>query len=250
MENIAAFNSKFFGANSHHIVDLTTLLQNATLIDQQWEQAWTKLDTLIHNTSDTINNTCTTTPLPILTQRTTQQGGYLPRKLQKQWKQHLATYHLTRKAIYLAQHIPNWRAHPLILRLQFHPYVQIPILPPIPQPLDPWIQQLSNLAETTNKNAQAITTKYTKKCVQKAISKYRQLYELSPKKINWQVFKNNEPSPLDSLTDRQNNILTNPKDIAKEIHIQQTTSNRPTVPTCYYQPDHHNHCTCAVRQYP
>jgi hypothetical protein len=84
MENIAAFNSKFFGANSHHIVDLTNLLQNATLIDQQWEHACTKLDTLIHNISDTINNTCTTTPLPILTQRTTQQGGYLPRKLQKQ----------------------------------------------------------------------------------------------------------------------------------------------------------------------
>jgi hypothetical protein len=42
-----------------------------------------------------------------LTQRTVQQGGYLLRKLQKQWKQQLATYHLTRKAIYLSQHDPT-----------------------------------------------------------------------------------------------------------------------------------------------
>jgi hypothetical protein len=110
-------NSKFFEANSHHIVDLTNLLQNATITDQQWEHTCTKLDTLIHNISNTINNTCTTTPLPILTQRTTQQGRYLPRKLQKQWKQHLATDQLTCKTIYLTQHTPNWRAHPLILRL-------------------------------------------------------------------------------------------------------------------------------------
>jgi hypothetical protein len=107
MENIATFNNKFFEANSHHIADLTNLLQNATLTDQQWEQACTKLDTLIHCISNTINDTCTTTPLPILTQRTVQQGGYLLRKLQKQWKQQLATYHLTRKAIYLSQHDPT-----------------------------------------------------------------------------------------------------------------------------------------------
>ena len=80
----------------------------------------------------------------------------------------LATYQLTYKAIYLIQHTPNWRAHLFILCLQFHPYVQIP-----PQPLDRWIQQLSDLAKTTNKNAWALTIKYTRKCVQKAISKYR-----------------------------------------------------------------------------
>jgi hypothetical protein len=163
MENIVAFNNKFFEAYSHHIVDLTNLLQNDTLTDQQWENACTNLNTLIHNIFDIINNICTTTPLPILIQRTTQQGGYLPRKLQKQWKHHLSSYHLTRKAIYLLQHTPNWRVHPLILCLHFHPYAQIPAPPPLPQPLDQWIQQLSDLAKKANTNARAITSKYTKK---------------------------------------------------------------------------------------
>ena len=76
------------------------------------------------------------------------------------------------------------------------------------------------------------------------------MYEKSPKKINRRVFKHSETSPLDSITDRQNNILTNHEDIAKEIHIQQSINNRPTVPTCHYQNTHLPHCTCSVRQYP
>jgi hypothetical protein len=55
---------------------------------------------------------------------------------------------------------------------------------------------------------------------------------------------------MDCITDEHNNILTNPIDIAKEIHKQQSISNRPTVPTCYYQPEHMPRCTCSVRQYP
>ena len=47
-----------------------------------------------------------------------------------------------------------------------------------------------------------------------------------------------------------NSILTNPTDIANEIHIQQTISNSPTVPTCYHQSEHFSKCTCGVRQYP
>jgi hypothetical protein len=76
------------------------------------------------------------------------------------------------------------------------------------------------------------------------------MYEKSPKKINRKVFKHSETSPLDSITDRQNNILTNPEEIAKEIYIQQSISNRPTVPTCHYQTIHPPYCTCSVRQYP
>jgi hypothetical protein len=38
--------------------------------------------------------------------------------------------------------------------------------------------------------------------------------------------------------------------MAHKIHIQQTISNWPTVPTCYYQPDHHPHYTCVVHQFP
>jgi hypothetical protein len=55
---------------------------------------------------------------------------------------------------------------------------------------------------------------------------------------------------LDSLLDTQNNFLTHLEDISIEIYRQQSVSNRPTVPTCFFQPDHPNHCTCAVRQYP
>ena len=50
--------------------------------------------------------------------------------------------------------------------------------------------------------------------------------------------------------DRNNNILNNPEDITNEINIQQSISNRPTVSTCYYQPEHPLQCTCGVRQYP
>ena len=55
---------------------------------------------------------------------------------------------------------------------------------------------------------------------------------------------------MDSIIDRQNNILTSPEDIALEIHTQQSISNRPTVPTCQYQNTHPIHCTCGVQQYP
>ena len=32
--------------------------------------------------------------------------------------------------------------------------------------------------------------------------------------------------------------------------MQQSISNRLTVPTCHYQPDHPQHCLCGIRQYP
>jgi hypothetical protein len=116
--------------------------------------------------------------------------------------------------------------------------------------LNEWIDEIAVIAKNAKKHARHITTKYTKECILKAISKYRQLYEKNPKKVNRKVFKNSKTSPLDSITDRYNNILTNPVDIAKEIHIQQSISNRPTVPTCEHQITHPQHCTCKVRQYP
>lgn len=76
------------------------------------------------------------------------------------------------------------------------------------------------------------------------------MYEKNPKKINRKVSKNIETSPLDSIIDRQNKILTNPEDIASEIYIQQSISNRHIVHTCQYQNTHPLHCTCGVRQYP
>ena len=113
-----------------------------------------------------------------------------------------------------------------------------------------WIKELATLAKTANIQARKITTKYTKECIKKAISKYRKLYEISPKKINKKVFKNLETPPFDYIMDRNNNILTNPEDIANEIHVQQSISNRPTVPTCHFLPNHPRQCTCRVTQYP
>jgi len=68
-----------------------------------------------------------------------------------------------------------------------------------------------------------------------------------PKK---KVFKNLNTPPLDCIMDRHNNLLTNPVDITNKIHIQQSISNIPTIPTCHYLPKHPPHCTCVVRQYP
>ena len=41
------------------------------------------------------------------------------------------------------------------------------------------------------------------------------------------VFNNQESPPLDCIIDKNNNILTNPSDIANEIHTQQTINNSP-----------------------
>ena len=113
-----------------------------------------------------------------------------------------------------------------------------------------WIKIVAKIAKTANIHARKITTKHTQECVKKAISKYRQLYEKNPKKMNKKIFKNQETPPLDCITDEYNNIITNPEDIANEIHKQQSICNRPTVPTCYHQSEHTTHCTCGVRQYP
>ena len=69
------------------------------------------------------------------------------------------------------------------------------------------------------------------------------------KTIIRKVFKNTDTPPLDCLIDQFNNILTNPKDITQEIYVQQSISNRPTVPTCHYQPDHPQQCLCGIKQY-
>ena len=128
--------------------------------------------------------------------------------------------------------------------------MQISHSPTTTTPPNEWIDVKAAIAKPANKEARKITTKYTKNYILKAVSKYRQIYEKNPKKINKKVFKHLETSPLDSITDRQNHILTSPKDIAKEIYIQQSINNRPTVPTCHYQNIHPPYCTCGVIRYP
>jgi hypothetical protein len=75
--------------------------------------------------------TCSALPLPTLTHHTSQQWDFLPRKLQKQWKKHLSTYHLIRKAIYITKTIPLWQNHPVTQTLN-------------PKPLNPKPIQIAN----------------------------------------------------------------------------------------------------------
>ena len=174
----------------------------------------------------------------------------LPRKLAREWKRHLNTYHLIKKAIYIVQHDPLWQTHPILNDIRNYQHTSIPHPPITMAPPTEWIDVIATITKNANKEARSITTKYTKTCIIKAVSKYRQIYEKSPKKINRKVFKNTDTSPMDCIIDRQNNILTNPEDIASKIYTQQSISNHPTVPTCHYQNTHPLHCTCGVRQYP
>jgi hypothetical protein len=144
----------------------------------------------------------------------------------------------------------QWQTHPIIEQLINHKHANIPPLPNHEPLQQEWLITIASIAKIANTLARTITTKHTRECIKKATSKYRQLYEINPKRIHKKVFNNQETPPLDCITDRYNNILTNPSDIANEIYIQQSSSNSPTVPTCYHQPEHIANCTCGVRQYP
>jgi hypothetical protein len=57
------------------------------------------MDQIVENISKIIEDTCTAAPTPMLMNQASKQGGYLPQKLQKQWKKELSTYHIIRKTI-------------------------------------------------------------------------------------------------------------------------------------------------------
>jgi hypothetical protein len=75
--------------------------------------------------------------------------------------------------------------------------------------------------------AQKITTKYSLKQIKKPTSKYQQLYDKPPQKINKKVFQDNDTSTLDSIIDRYNNILTNLENIVQEIYINSLLAMNP-----------------------
>ena len=250
-QNLDAFHTLFFEQHSHHIDELTQLLEHSQLTNEQWQLACNSFTVLTDKISNAVLITCTAPPIPVLPDHIAKQGGYLPKKSQNQWKQNLSTYHLIRKTICIIKNNLTWRTHPIITQgIINHPHATIPPPPASHLEHDEWIGTLATIAKDAKNKARKITTDYTKKQIKKAISKYQQLYDKSPKKINRKVFKSTDTPPLDCLTDRANNILTNPQEIAHEIHAQQSISNRPTVPTCHYQPDHMQQCICGVRQYP
>ena len=184
-ENLKKFNIIFFEENSTQLNELTTLLENHQYLNpDQWQKACTSLDNIINKISETIEKTCKAAPLPNLTYRTSHQGGFLPRKLAKEWKKYLTTYHIIRKTIYIIQHDLHWQTHPILNEIRNHQYVNIPHPPTTTTSTDEWIDAIAVIAKTTNKEARKITTKYTKDCILKAVSKYRKMYENSPKKIN------------------------------------------------------------------
>jgi hypothetical protein len=114
------------------------------------------MDQIIQNISKIIEDTCSAPPIPTLTNLTTKQGGYLPRKLQKLWKKELSTYHIIRKTIKITTQDTNWRTHPLISNIQNHPHTTIPSPPNDPTLISEWIKtlgilgkKLKNLPETS-----------------------------------------------------------------------------------------------------
>jgi hypothetical protein len=141
-----------------------------------------------------------------------------------------------RKAIKITTQDTNWQTHPLITRLQNHPHATIPDPPNDPTLINDWIKILGIIGKTAKKNARNIITKQTTTNCKKEIAKYRNILNLQPK--NKVIFKNTDNTTLDSIQDRQGNILTNPEDIAEEIYIQQSILNQPAIPTCHHQPTH------------
>jgi hypothetical protein len=83
-------------------------------------------------------------PLPQLTNQTNRQGGYLPRKLQLQWKKHLTKHHLTRKIIYIVKNHPNWRQHPILHQITS---LQAPPIPPPNTSISNWIHELATIGK-------------------------------------------------------------------------------------------------------
>ena len=104
---------------------------------------------------------CIVPCIPELTNQVNKQGGYLLRKLQKQWKRELSTYHIIRKTIKLTSLDTNWRTHPLINSIQNHPHANIPNPPHDPLLFNEWIKALGDIGKKAKKNARDIITKQT-----------------------------------------------------------------------------------------
>jgi hypothetical protein len=203
------------------IHQLITILQDdIKLPHSQWQHTCEQMDKIVQNISKTVEDTCTAPPIPTLTNQTSKQGGFLPKKLQKQWKKKLSTYHTIKKAIKIITQDTNWRTHIIIINLQNNQHTKIPNPPNDPTLIDKWIKELGTIDKTTKKNARDIIMKQTSMNCKKTILKYINTLNLQPKRIHKVIFKNLENTSLDNIKDRQGNILTSPKDIAEEIDIQ------------------------------
>ena len=94
-DKLDAFIQHFFTQHSLLIDELTTLLQPSHLSLAQWNNACSQLDLIILLLSSTLQQTCIAPPIPTLTTHTNHLDGYLPRNIQKTWKntfQHITLY--------------------------------------------------------------------------------------------------------------------------------------------------------------
>jgi exonuclease III len=112
-ENLEIFNIEFFEANSTQLNELTSLLENHNhLTHNQWQDACITLDNIIEKISIIIEKTCKAAPIPTLTNRTAQQGGFLHRKLSKEWKNTLIHTILSEKPYTLQKTIQTGKLTP------------------------------------------------------------------------------------------------------------------------------------------
>ena len=118
---------------------------------------------LTDNISNAVIATWSAPPIPILPNHIAKQGGYLPKKFQKQWKLNFSTYHLICKAIYIIKNNPSCQTHPIVTQgIINHPHVNLPP-PPAPHlPYDEWIGTLATIAKVVNYKTQKIMNDYTK----------------------------------------------------------------------------------------
>jgi hypothetical protein len=85
---------KLMAENTQTIIQLTHTLQNDNLLSpNNWSQTISEMENLITKLSKTFVQTCAKPLAPILTERTKQQGSFLPRHLQKQWEKQLKIHH-------------------------------------------------------------------------------------------------------------------------------------------------------------
>ena len=86
-ENLEKFIIDFFETNSTQLNKLTSLLDNHNhLTPDEWEETCIILDDIVEKNLVSIEKTCKAAPIPTLTNKTSQQGGFLPQKLSKKWK--------------------------------------------------------------------------------------------------------------------------------------------------------------------
>jgi hypothetical protein len=221
--NIQNLLTTFLDKQNLEILKFTDTLQQEQLTQPQWKDAQDIFQKILDSLSNCVKQTCMTQPTPPLPHRAKIQGGFLPRKQQKIWKSHLKLYHSIRKAIHVAchYHYTQLHNHPDIKTLFSLHNINIPPLPTNPTTHKQWIEDLAHIGKTAKIDAYKITSKQTSINCKIAIKKYRALLNTKPKTIHKKIFQPSTESSMDCIKDPHDNILTNPTEIAKEIHRAQ-----------------------------